>query len=221
MLDHLTLRTRLLDHIRFSKRIDMIIDWAWNPEVIYTETPHPNLHFPGLALRNICVFNGLPLFSSGGRQWIKAQTGEDVDLNQYQPSRRISSIRSTTTRTIHLPSESLLLERFEEYKSSVFSQIFPFINPLFFEDTVRAAYREQSPLSYSNDSAKACIFAFMAVTAMFFNSTEDDETDHSDHYAYAAYDLIPVFFRDSITIEGLQALLMLVSLTLFTVNSCT
>ncbi|KAE8165870.1 fungal-specific transcription factor domain-containing protein [Aspergillus tamarii] len=209
MLDHLTLRTRLLDHIRFSKRIDMIIDWAWNPEVIYTETPHPNLHFPGLALRNICVFNGLPLFSSGGRQWIKAQTGEDVDLNQYQPSRRISSIRSTTTRTIHLPSESLLLERFEEYKSSVFSQIFPFINPLFFEDTVRAAYREQSPLSYSNDSAKACIFAFMAVTAMFFNSTEDDETDHSDHYAYAAYDLIPVFFRDSITIEGLQALLML------------
>ncbi|KAE8140011.1 hypothetical protein BDV38DRAFT_290772 [Aspergillus pseudotamarii] len=184
-------------------------DLARNPEVAHTETPDPNLHFPGLALRNICVFNGLPFFSSGGRQWIKAQTGEDVNLNQYQPLRRISSLRPTATRTIHLPSERLLLKRFEEYKSSVFSQIFPFINPHFFEDTVRAAYREQSPLNYSNDSAKACIFAFMAVTAMFFNSAENHETDDSDYYAYAAYDLIPGFFRDSITVEGLQALLML------------
>ncbi|OGM44891.1 hypothetical protein ABOM_006121 [Aspergillus bombycis] len=187
----------------------MNIDFAWNPAVTRIETPDLNLHFPGLALRNICVFNGLPFFSSGGRQWIKAQTGEDVDLNQYQPPRRISSLRPKATRTVYLPSESLLFERFQEYKSSVFCQIFPFISPHFFEDTVRAAYQEQSTLTCSNDSAKACVFAFMAVTSMFSNSTANHGSLDSDHYAYAAYDLVPEFFRDTVTIEGLQALLML------------
>ncbi|KJK60591.1 fungal transcription factor regulatory middle homology region [Aspergillus parasiticus SU-1] len=183
--------------------------FGWNPEATRTETPDFNLRFPGLALRSICVFNGLPFLSSGGRQWIKAQTGEDVDLNQYQPPKRISSLRPTTTRAIHLPSQSLLFQRFQEYKSSIFSKIFPFINPQFFEDTVREAYREQSSLTCSNDSAKACIFAFMAVTSMFFNSTDNHGNLDSDYYAYAAYDLVPGFFRESVTIEGLQALLML------------
>ncbi|KAE8334753.1 hypothetical protein BDV24DRAFT_156605 [Aspergillus arachidicola] len=184
-------------------------DFGWNPEATRTETPDFNLRFPGLALRSICVFNGLPFLSSGGRQWIKAQTGEDVDLNQYQPPKRISSLRPTTTRAIHLPSQSLLFQRFQEYKSSIFSDIFPFINPQFFEDTVREAYREQSSSTCSNDSAKACIFAFMAVTSMLFNSTDNHGNLDSDYYAYAAYDLVPGFFRDSVTIEGLQALLML------------
>ncbi|GAB1204999.1 hypothetical protein APSETT445_003665 [Aspergillus pseudonomiae] len=192
----------------------MNLDFAWNSEVTRIKTPDPNLHFPGLALRNICVFNGLPFFSSGGRQWIKAQTGEDVDLNQYQPPKRISSLRPKATRTVYLPSKSLLFERLQEYQSSVFCEIFPFINPHLFEDTVRAAYQEQSTLTCSNDSAKACVFAFMAVTSTFSNSTDSHGSLDSDHYAYAAYDLVPEFFRDTVTTEGLQALLMLVSLTL-------
>ncbi|KNG89058.1 hypothetical protein ANOM_002951 [Aspergillus nomiae NRRL 13137] len=187
----------------------MNLDFAWNSEVPRIKTPDPNLHFPGLALRNICVFNGLPFFSSGGRQWIKAQTGEDVDLNQYQPPKRISSLRPKATRTVYLPSKSLLFERLQEYKSSVFCQIFPFINPHLFDDTVRAAYQEQSTLTCSNDSAKACVFAFMAVASMFSNSTDSHGSLDSDHYAYAAYDLVPEFFRDTVTTEGLQALLML------------
>ncbi|KAB8264456.1 hypothetical protein BDV32DRAFT_135349 [Aspergillus pseudonomiae] len=170
-------------------------DFAWNSEVTRIKTPDPNLHFPGLALRNIC--------------WIKAQTGEDVDLNQYQPPKRISSLRPKATRTVYLPSKSLLFERLQEYKSSVFCEIFPFINPHLFEDTVRAAYQEQSTLTCSNDSAKACVFAFMAVTSTFSNSTDSHGSLDSDHYAYAAYDLVPEFFRDTVTTEGLQALLML------------
>ncbi|PIG81644.1 hypothetical protein AARAC_002155 [Aspergillus arachidicola] len=166
---------------------DMIVDFGWNPEATRTETPDFNLRFPGLALRSICVFNGLPFLSSGGRQWIKAQTGEDVDLNQYQPPKRISSLHPTTTRAYTC-------------RAKVF---------FFNASKIREAYREQSSSTCSNDSAKACIFAFMAVTSMLFNSTDNHGNLDSDYYAYAAYDLVPGFFRDSVTIEGLQALLML------------
>ncbi|KAE8393884.1 hypothetical protein BDV23DRAFT_29158 [Aspergillus alliaceus] len=155
---------------------------------------------------SICAFNGLPFFSSAGRKWIKAQTGEDVNLNQYHPPNR----GEAPIPTIPLPRKEVLYEHVHRYKSSRLSQLFPFIDPFLFEGTIHAAYEVQSPLTGDVSSSRACIFAFMAVTSTILNESDDDGVQNPDDYAYVAYDLLAsLLHAHSVTVDGLQALLML------------
>ncbi|KAJ6185260.1 fungal-specific transcription factor domain-containing protein [Penicillium mononematosum] len=171
------------------------------------ESSDEKLHLPGLALGNICVFNGLPFFSPGGREWIRKQTGEDVSLNQYNPPRSSWWLRPATAPAVALPSEEHLKELLEAYESSPLAHIFPFIYPPLFRDTVRKAYREQRSGNYSNADAMACIFAFIAVSSICFFAR--DPSDNMINYASASYDMLPSLCRGSITVDGLQALLLL------------
>lgn len=177
-------------------------------------TTNAKLHSPGLALRNICVFNGLPFFSSGGREWIKALVGEEVDLTQYKPPKQVSWIRpQAKPPTIPLPSEAVLRQGLEAYQSCLFFHIFPFIHPLLFEETIRAAYQEENTLERSNADAKACVFAFVAAAPRFAKFLPNEAVAKTAEYAQAAYDLVPSLLADSGTLDGLQAVLLLVSHT--------
>ncbi|KAL5356122.1 hypothetical protein BJX96DRAFT_94051 [Aspergillus floccosus] len=174
-------------------------------------TTNAKLHSPGLALRNICVFNGLPFFSSGGREWIKALVGEEVDLNQYNPPKQVSWLRpQARATTIPLPDEAFLRQGLEAYKSCVFFHIFPFINPLLFEETMRVTYQEENTPDCSNADAKACVFAFVAAAPEFGKFLPNEVVVKTDDYARAAYDLVPTLLMDSGTLDGLQAVLLLV-----------
>ncbi|KAL2812678.1 hypothetical protein BDW59DRAFT_155210 [Aspergillus cavernicola] len=173
-----------------------------------------DISFAGQSLGNIGGFNGLPVFSSGGIRWIKARTGEDVSLDWYHTGRptRLATddTNSHGTQHISLPHIDHLCTQLHLFKSSVCYQLFPFVNPACFEYTIRAAYHQElSDISPGSSSAKSCVFAFMAMSSFFSGFPHQKAMVDADKYAREAEDLLFGVFKESITLDGLQALLML------------
>ena len=128
----------------------------------------------GLLLGNIYAFNGLPFFSPSGRQWIRAQTGQDVNLLQYTLPRRLRTLHPNAALTrIELPDMQVLYRYVNLYTTSAFSDIFPFIDPSLFERTIETAYRGRDPASGDMASAQACIFAFMSAASLLLDELTD------------------------------------------------
>ncbi|KAL4972284.1 putative C6 transcription factor [Aspergillus desertorum] len=156
------------------------------------------------------------VFLPSGRQWIQAQTGEVVSLSPYPPSRRVQALKSpanhplSSNETASLPDKETVYNHLRLYTSSVFSQIFPFISPPLFERTIETAYCQQDPPDCAIATARACVFAFMSVASVASsNDLNDEQISNIDYYASQAYHLLPIFFGNSITIDCLEAILML------------
>lgn len=165
----------------------------------------------GLLLGNIYAFNGLPFFSPGGRQWIRAQTGHDVNLLQYTPPRRIRTLYPNAVLTrIELPNMQVLYRYMNLYTASAIFDIFPFIDPSLFEQTIETAYRGRNSAYGAPASAQACVFAFMSAASLLLDELNDERLSKIDVYAAQAYQLLPAFFGDPAGVDGLQAVLMLV-----------
>lgn len=171
----------------------------------------------GQTLGNICAFNGLPFFSPSGLEWIRARTGEDRSLDRYCTMRPITWPRIPKKRTaegdrrLSLPDKSLLLEQIEAFQKSICGQILPIVNRACFEYTIRAAYEQElSDISPGLASARVCIFAFMALSSFFAGQPHLDKIVTADEYAREAQDLLPELLNESVTLDGLQALTMLV-----------
>ncbi|KAF7167243.1 hypothetical protein CNMCM6106_002874 [Aspergillus hiratsukae] len=114
-------------------------------------------------------------------------------------------------RRLPLPDKSLLLEQIEAFQKSICGQILPIINRACFEYTIRAAYEnELSDMSPGVSSARVCIFAFMALSSFFAGQPHLDKIVTADEYAREAQDLLPELLNESVTLDGLQALTMLV-----------
>ncbi|KAL4913021.1 hypothetical protein BDW62DRAFT_214539 [Aspergillus aurantiobrunneus] len=180
------------------------------PQAVAPQGLGSSLCFAGQSLGSIGGFNGLPVFSQSGMQWIKARTGEDVCLDWYStvpvpvqmPSRDDSPPAS-------LPDISLLRQLLNCYVSSISGQTFPVVNLACFEYTIKAAYgHELSDISPGISSAKACIFAFMAMCSIHTDSSEAAATS-IDKYAWEVHNLLPEILAESVTLDGLQAFIML------------
>jgi hypothetical protein len=137
-------------------------------------------------------------------------------LDWYRTANNSAGDSHDDSRHTPLPDKMTLLEQMEMYNLSAASQLFPIINPACFEYTIRAAYDlEPSDLSPGISSARACVFAFMAMSAFNTNYPHRDTIIDTDRYARAARDLLPEVFGESVTLDGLQTLLTLVRLVLF------
>jgi hypothetical protein len=170
--------------------------------------------FAGQSLGSIGGFNGLPVFSPSGICWIKERTGEDVSLDMYRggplgiAANNTADIRDN--EALPLPDVYIIRALLAKFKTSIYYQLFPIINSACFDYTILAAYgQEVSDISPSIASAKACILAFMALTSFLASSTQEGAIMNVDRYARAAQDLLPEVFQ-SVTLDGLQAVLMLV-----------
>ncbi|KAL4780662.1 hypothetical protein BJX76DRAFT_38027 [Aspergillus varians] len=170
-----------------------------------------DISFAGQSLGSIGGFNGLPVFSQGGIEWIKARTGEEVSLDWYRtvPPTAAAPARDGN-HPVSLPEIGRLRQLLDRYMKSISYQIFPVVNLACFEYTIRAAYgQDVSDISPGISSAKACIFAFMAMTSFVAGYSQEDAIMYTDKYAREVNDLIPHILADSVTLDGLQALLML------------
>ncbi|KAL4878183.1 hypothetical protein BJY04DRAFT_209408 [Aspergillus karnatakaensis] len=172
-----------------------------------------NMCFAGQSLGSIGGFNGLPVFSEGGIEWIKQRTGEDVSLDQY----RTGALGYAASHPVDVPSEEppILPELYTlralvaKFKTSIYFQMFPVINSTCFDYTILAAYgNEVSDISPCIPSAKACVFGFMALTSFLAGSSQEGAIMNMDKYCRAAQDLLPEVYQ-SVTLDGLQAILML------------
>ncbi|KAL4925532.1 uncharacterized protein BDV17DRAFT_300290 [Aspergillus undulatus] len=170
-----------------------------------------NICFAGQSLGNIGGFNGLPVFSPGGIEWIKARTGQEVSLDWYQTVLIQASCGiGDGDHPLPLPDIRLLRQMLERYKTSVNYRLFPILNLACFEHTIRAAYgHEVSHISPGSFSAKACIFAFMALSLFFAGDSQGDAIMHTDNYAREVSKTMPNILSESVTLDGLQAILML------------
>ncbi|KAL4935384.1 hypothetical protein BDV06DRAFT_207127 [Aspergillus oleicola] len=169
------------------------------------------IHFAGQALGSIAGFNGLPVFSPSGIEWIKARTGEDVSLDWYQTVPiQTNHIPGDTCLPQILPDIHVLRQLLEKYKASISYRLFPVVNMACFEYTIRAAYEQElSNISPSVLSAKACVFAFMALSSFIACWSQSEAIAYTDKYAREVSKIMPVLIQESVTLDGLQAILML------------
>jgi hypothetical protein len=124
---------------------------------------------------------------------------------------RLTQKRTEGDRRLSLPDKSLLFEQIEAFQKSICGQFLPLVNRACFEYTIRAAYeKELSDISPGLSSARVCIFAFMALSSFFAGQSHVDNIVTADEYAREAQDLLPEMLNESVTLDGLQALTMLV-----------
>ncbi|XHG02982.1 hypothetical protein AWENTII_006303 [Aspergillus wentii] len=170
-----------------------------------------NLQIADRHLGNICTFNGMPFLSTSGQEWIKACTGEDLHLEQC-PNAELPHWQhsSTDPNGYELPELGLLYRVIEQYDRSVFRLFFPILDPDLFESTIRTAYYgETSTVSPGLQSAKACVFAFIALASLVLHGTEGFSLKFSARYVRAAHHFMPQAFHEPFTLDGLQAILLL------------
>lgn len=188
------------------------------PDLTFTLTvgPQNNLHVGGHALGNLCTFNGLPFFSATGRQWIKERTGEDVNLEYTSPRPSIldPSTPNGIAHAVPLPDKGILCQLHDEWENSILSRMFPFVDRVLLESTVAAAYHNETSVSSPGaDSARACIHAFTATCVHAADQQHGHRVVQTEDHLQTAHDLVPRMLHESVTIDGLQAVLMIVSLT--------
>jgi hypothetical protein len=106
---------------------------------------------------------------------------------------------------------SVLRDEIERYQSSRFALFFPILDSTLIEDTVNAAYYQKvSTVSPAIVSAKACIFAFHALAIIVLDGSEHLPFHASLQYAREAHRHFPNIFSKAATLDGLQAILLLV-----------
>lgn len=98
----------------------------------------------------------------------------------------------------------------QTYLCSDFWLVFPLVDGVLFEETVRRAYAPQSTLQpLEHISAKACVFAFLSIASTHFPDSEAAEYVDPDVTAKEAQMLLSDFLEDT-SITTLQTVFMLV-----------
>jgi hypothetical protein len=181
---------------------------------------------------HISTFNGLPFFSSRGREWIEQKTGEKIDFDKYFvlgppwqviPPSNLTSQTSPLPCTVDLPEKAVIQSWVRQYQSAKLPIIPFFFNSTLFEGTIAAAYDHQlSPASPDPATAKACIVAFMTLMQIICEdlpSVVSVSTESSAVYQQQAMALLPEILFAPATVDGLQTVLMLVGGELIHSNS--
>ncbi|PWY76499.1 hypothetical protein BO94DRAFT_206434 [Aspergillus sclerotioniger CBS 115572] len=178
-------------------------------------------HRPVFRLNHISTFNGLPFFSSSGQQWIEKKTGVENNFHEYYasgpPWQAKPRFRAQTKhgspdgrKIMGLPARLVLSKLLHTATSVEFVLAAFLVDQKLFESTIRAAFDGQlSQTSPGPVSARACILAFTALVLEMVPDRDFAVDGVSDDYALEALALLPEVFAESVTIDGLQALLML------------
>ncbi|BCS03027.1 uncharacterized protein AKAW2_61291A [Aspergillus luchuensis] len=176
---------------------------AWTPAVGYIDP------FAGRHWGNVCTFDGTPIFSASGLQWITACTGRELTVVHYPISEAPRWLDSADPPS-PLPDQNHLYVEIQKYQASEFSLFFPILDPSLVTHTIQAAYYGQlSTGSPCLSCARAAIFAFYSLALSVVHGDEDDALESSVRYAREAYRLVPEIIKGAATLDGLQAVLML------------
>lgn len=200
--------------------------WSLSPSPPSTAVGNPhsfahNLQCAGRHLGNICNFNGMPVLCKSSHEWVKSCTGQEFRLDQFPasvqgwqlPLTNDSNDQCIPSGRPELPGITLLLKEIQHYQSTAYGIFFPIIDPSLFQSTIDAAYHQKtSKDSPGLISAKACIFAFHALALMVIPDKEMPFPRPTIDYFREAYRLLPEVFNETASLDGFQALLLLVSL---------
>lgn len=165
----------------------------------------------------------MPILSDEGRRWILSRTGEQDALDMFRattshhpsfPVTHGASSHTSPEEEFRLPDSSIAHQTLEVFRCSPYRVVFPVVDPALFPRIIALAYESpegQFP-TLECITAKCCVFAFLSIAYIFWDSAAQMPHLDSDAWAMKAYQLIPDVV-ENVSIVGLQAMTMLVSLT--------
>ena len=187
----------------------------------------PNLckvHFAGHSLGSFNPYNGIPVFSPRGQQWVQSRTGETVAAEKLcslgplwldpnkQGTKPVHLNEPTRQQAVGLPDKDIVRKYAAFYNSGSISLVFPLMEMSLFEETLRLAYDQpHPPYSPQVECAKACIYSFSAFASIANVQRSPLSDIDTEGCALEAHRLIPHILEGPPTLDGLQTLIALVS----------
>ncbi|KAG6203096.1 hypothetical protein E4U35_004630 [Claviceps purpurea] len=187
--------------------------------------PLGQIYFTGQQFGAVCPRNGIPHLTSYCEQWISERTGqksnfrelfsknghESNDLIRVPEPHTNSGIPTQSAGHPFLPEKRILESLVTDFTVSEFSLVFPLINRVLFEETVRLAYTEDDAVpSLERLAARACVLAFASLSSYHFPASPAAAEIDSEVCAKAAQLIIADITEDA-SITTLQTVLILVS----------
>lgn len=164
-------------------------------------------------------FNGMPICSEAGRQWMSTRTNQNVSLDDFSfPNIEVSSrdLRSChQSGFVELPLESDTREILSVYFRSSFRLAFPILDPDLLEQTIQTAYSStaKSMSSTMHTQARACILAAVSILPGLDTSRQSSPIDPNLGAVKANSLLMQTASEPSL--ENLQTIIFLVISRLF------
>lgn len=169
-------------------------------------------------------FNGVPIFSDQGRQWISQRTGQDV--KSAKVAGRVSRCRGHFSHTLlgnpsslhlspertELPVEDAARKIFTTYFRSSFWLMFPVLDRVLFEETLDITYGAIDAGNLSSPkhvSARACVLSALSVACRLKETKLTSHAIDAAECGFQAECLIPSNAGD-VSLTTLEATLMLV-----------
>ncbi|KAK1572870.1 fungal-specific transcription factor domain-containing protein [Colletotrichum navitas] len=182
------------------------------------------MHFAGFYLGDIGSHNGIPFFSQDGQDWIRSRAGEDASFQalfamgplwQTQHSVPIFLDFPQQNSGGGLPDRTVVEEFLAHFRTSHFFLTFPLIDHVLFLDTIDLAYHPpQGASTLQVVTAKACVFAFLAIVSLFQSEWKSTPEIDGEACVAAAQSLMATFMQN-FNINALQTLFMLTLFHMF------
>ncbi|KAK9241934.1 hypothetical protein V1506DRAFT_131406 [Lipomyces tetrasporus] len=169
------------------------------------------LHFAGFRLGEISSYTGIPLFSLDGQQWVQSRTGQTVTfeklcafgppwqklrfLDRNSLSRNLQALQGV----VNLPNRDIVEECVLTYSSSILRFVFPVIDTVLFNETIKLAYQPENNNGTGVASAKACIYSFLAFASMFNRHSSTSPALDGEVCALKADSLLPQVLHETTT----------------------
>ncbi|KAK9242427.1 hypothetical protein V1506DRAFT_495526 [Lipomyces tetrasporus] len=188
-----------------------------------------NLHFAGFRLGEISSYTGISLFSIDGQQWVQSRTGQTVTFEKlcafgppwqnlrFLDRNYLSRKFQTLQGVVKLPKRDVVEECTLAYSSSILRFVFPLIDTVLFDETIKLAYQPDNNNGPGVASAKACIYSFLAFASVFNLHSSTWSAVDSEACALKAESLLPQVLHET-TIDSLQTAVMLLVFQLFSGN---
>lgn len=194
-----------------------------NPQRRLGIAPLGQIYFGGQKFGAVCPRNGIPHLTPHCEQWIRERTGQepgfrdlysgDSPRSHFSESDIIPTFVSARAQMKQpgLPERWILNSLATDFIKSDFSLVFPLMNPVLFEETVRLAYsQDEAEHPLERITAKACVLAFASLACGHFPTSTGASQVDSDACARDAQILLGDIIEDA-SITTLQTILMLVS----------
>jgi hypothetical protein len=165
-------------------------------------------------------FNGIPIFSEEGIRWLSTRTDQNVKLAEFfipvdDPSPLSLVQRVSYGEICDLPEQDEARRILTGFFDSPFRLAFPILDEVLFETTMEIAYEpvESNAASATQLSAKACVLATLSITAWWSNASHDNTWEIDTEMCAAKAHLLLVNLTESISLNTLQVIVLLVSIT--------
>lgn len=161
-------------------------------------------------------FNGIPISSEAGRQWISSRTdqtitGEEfcIPIRDFCSSSVVSS--SSLPERCELPEKEVTQKFLRLFFESSFRLAFPLLDQVLLEATIDTAYEHVDGIlsSPTHISARACVLGALSITCRLISPHYDHFGVDANEYAAKAHFLLMQVLEDT-SLTTLQTALIVV-----------